>query len=123
MPHQPLIPPRVEVVLLRAALVATAALTAFIGGCDAPRTERLALGDGPLAAHGGYAGGGSETLFDHPEATAVADAYGREALPEYARLDDRMSIASAEQPRLATGEWPQYPAPDLGRVRVVYLPL
>jgi hypothetical protein len=117
------ITPRVEAMLLRAVLLATSAATVMLGGCADARTESLNLGDGPSAAYGGRAGAGSEALFDTPEANAVVAYYGREALPEYARLDDRMAIAGETQPRLATSDWPQYPAPDANRVRIIYLPI
>lgn len=110
--------------VLRAALVAAVAASVIIGGCDdksQARYETLTLGNGPLVASGGTAGRNSETLFDGPEARAIATAYGRESLPEYSRHDGAMNI-SDPGPRLATADWPQDPAPDANYVRWVAYP-
>ncbi len=116
------ITPRIEFACLRAALLVAAALAAVMGGCQPARVESMRLGDGPLVAHGGNAGARSEAVFDAPEANEIVSYYGREALPELARLDDRMNIAYPSV-RLATNQWPQDPAPDANDVRIIYLPV
>lgn len=113
---------RAEILLCRALLAAVLAASAFCGGCNMPVYESMNLGDGPLVASGGRAAANSEAVFEVPEANALAVAYGRENLPEYGRLDDRMNIDNP-QPRLATAQWPQYPSPDATRLSYVYLPL
>ncbi|MDP1662027.1 MAG: hypothetical protein Q8L55_08940 [Phycisphaerales bacterium] len=116
------ITPRVEFTLLRASLLAVTAFSAIMGGCQQARVESMRLGDGPLAAYGGSAGARSEAVFDAPEANEIVSYYGREALPELARLDGRMSIATPSV-RLATNQWPQDPAPDANDVRIIFLPV
>ncbi|MBY0308775.1 MAG: hypothetical protein K2Q09_08545 [Phycisphaerales bacterium] len=113
---------RIKNAIRRALLTAAAAMLALGGACQATVSDTLVLGDGPHTAAGGWGAANGEALFDSPGASQIAALVGRENLPEYARLDDRMSIDNS-QPLLATGEWPQPAAPDATRVYYLYLPL
>ncbi|MFT3683826.1 MAG: hypothetical protein QM783_02680 [Phycisphaerales bacterium] len=115
--------PRVQILVTRALLLAASLAIALTGaGCQMPSFESMNLGDTSAQYSGGTAGANSEAVFEPVESRMVAALYGRENLPESSRLDGRMNIDNP-QPRLATADWPQYPAPDAANVRYIYLPV
>lgn len=73
---------------------------------------------GPASAR---AGEGGAPVFATAGVSRVLSAEDLACLPEYARLDAGMNIASA-QPMLATDQWPQTPAPSLYDRRYLSLP-
>jgi hypothetical protein len=114
---------RLQSLITRALLLAASVAIALTGaGCQMPSYESMTLGDTAAQYTGGTGAANSESLFESHETRAIATLYGRENLPESYRLDGRMNIDNP-QPRLATADWPQYPALDAASVRYVSLPV
>lgn len=105
---------------LKAPTVAawTLLLAPFCGlcGCAVPIATTPATGTTV-----GAQGRSSQTVFLGPDAAAAMEGVDMAGLPEYGRRDGALAV-SADQPLLASVQWPERARPDLDYRRTISLP-